>query len=158
MTRAIVLLVCVLSLAVASAAAGEDARGGHAHVVQLPRGGEAQPTDPVVLGEVMTARAGWTGVEWECFFQVVDRESGWTVTAWNRQSGASDPASDPYGAYGLPQSHPPIKLASAGPDWRTSAETQLRWLIGYVRSRWGTPCAAWAHWRLFMAGGSDYSY
>jgi hypothetical protein len=156
MRRAI--LVLVLVLAVAPAAAGASARGGRAIPVPPPRGGVAVPTDPVTLGRLMTAQAGWTGGEWECFFQVVDHESGWKVTAWNRQSSASDPIDDPYGAYGLPQSHPPSKLASAGADWRTSAETQLRWLIGYIHGRWTTPCAAWAHWRLFMAGGSDYSY
>jgi hypothetical protein len=125
------------------------------------------PTDPIPLGREMAARAGWDGEQWDCLFQVVDHESGWSPTAWNRQSGASDPASDPYGAYGLPQSHPPIKLARAGRDWRTSARTQLTWLIGYIRARrWegvaaslqGTPCGAWAHWRLYMAGGASYSY
>lgn len=157
MTRAIVLaLVLVLSLA--ASAAGEGARGGRSVPVPPARGGASLPADPVALGQLMTAQTGWVGEEWLCFYEVVEHESGWKVTAWNRQSSASDPLSDPYGAYGLPQSHPPSKLASAGPDWRTSAETQLRWLIGYIHGRWGTPCAAWAHWRLFMAGGSDYSY
>lgn len=157
MRRALALAL-VLSLVVAPAAAGESTRGGHALSIPSPRGGAAMPTDALAIGQLMTAQAGWVGEQWVCFYEVVNHESGWKVTAWNRQSGASDPLYDPYGAYGLPQSHPPSKLASAGPDWRTSAETQLRWLIGYIRGRWTTPCAAWAHWRLFMAGGSDYSY
>jgi hypothetical protein len=33
-------------------------------------------------------------------------------------------------------------MASAGPDWRTNPETQLRWMIGYCRSRYGSVCGA----------------
>jgi len=33
-------------------------------------------------------------------------------------------------------------MASAGPDWRTNPKTQLRWMIGYCRSRYGSLCGA----------------
>ena len=49
------------------------------------------------------------------------------------------------GAYGIPQAVPGSKMASAGPHWRTSARTQIRWGLSYIRSRYGTPCGAWAH-------------
>jgi hypothetical protein len=47
------------------------------------------------------------------------------------------------GAYGIPQSLPGSKMASAGADWQTDATTQIRWGLGYIKSVYGTPCAAW---------------
>lgn len=47
-----------------------------------------------------------------------------------------------YEAYGIPQAYPGTKMASAGPDWRTNPETQLRWMIGYCKSRYGSVCGA----------------
>jgi hypothetical protein len=65
---------------------------------------------------------------------------------WIRESGwnpyASNPAS---GAYGIPQAMPGDKMASAGPDWRSSARTQILWGMGYIRGRYVTPYQAWQH-------------
>jgi hypothetical protein len=36
-------------------------------------------------------------------------------------------------------------MSSAGPHWRTSARTQIRWGLRYIRSRYGSPRRAWAH-------------
>jgi hypothetical protein len=47
-----------------------------------------------------------------------------------------------YEAYGIPQANPGHKMKSAGPDWRTNPETQLRWMIGYCRGRYGSVCGA----------------
>lgn len=47
-----------------------------------------------------------------------------------------------YEAYGIPQANPGHKMSSAGPDWRTNPETQLRWMIGYCRGRYGSVCGA----------------
>lgn len=47
-----------------------------------------------------------------------------------------------YEAYGIPQALPGTKMAAAGPDWRTNPWTQIRWMIGYVVSRYGSECAA----------------
>jgi hypothetical protein len=54
-------------------------------------------------------------------------------------------AANPSGAYGIPQALPGAKMASAGPDWQNSAHTQINWGLGYIASRYGTPCGAWAH-------------
>lgn len=70
--------------------------------------------------------------QWPCMDALVFRESGWSVTATNPSSGA----------YGLPQSLPGDKMASAGPDWRSNPRTQLRWMAGYVAGRYGSFCAA----------------
>ena len=33
-------------------------------------------------------------------------------------------------------------MASAGADWATNPETQIRWGLGYIRDRYGSPCGA----------------
>jgi hypothetical protein len=63
------------------------------------------------------------------------RESGWRWSARNPSSGA----------YGIPQSLPGSKMASAGSDWRDNAGTQIKWGLGYISSRYGSPSGAWAH-------------
>jgi hypothetical protein len=73
--------------------------------------------------------AMWGLGQWPAFADIVARESGWNVFATNPSSGA----------YGIPQALPGSKMASAGADWRTNGFTQLRWMVGYIRSRWGTP-------------------
>lgn len=64
-----------------------------------------------------------------------DRESSWNVYAANPYSGA----------YGIPQAVPGSKMASAGPNWRTSARTQIRWGLRYIKGRYGKPRNAWRH-------------
>lgn len=68
---------------------------------------------------------------------IVTHESGWRVNATNPSSGA----------YGLPQSLPGSKMASAGHDWRTNPVTQLKWMKDYVSSRYGGGPGAAAFWR-----------
>jgi len=63
------------------------------------------------------------------------RESSWNVHALNAYSGA----------YGIPQAVPGSKMASAGQHWRTSARTQIRWGLRYIKDRYGSPAAAWRH-------------
>ena len=77
----------------------------------------------------------WSARQYRCLVRLWNRESGWRVHAVNPSSGA----------YGIPQAVPGSKMASAGPHWRTSARTQIRWGLSYIRSRYGTPCGAWAH-------------
>lgn len=73
--------------------------------------------------------------QFRCLDALWMRESGWRWSAQNPSSGA----------YGIPQALPGSKMASAGSDWRTNPITQIRWGLGYIGSRYGTPCAAWAH-------------
>ncbi len=63
------------------------------------------------------------------------RESSWNVHAFNAYSGA----------YGIPQAVPGSKMASAGRHWRTSASTQIRWGMRYIKDQYGSPAAAWRH-------------
>jgi hypothetical protein len=65
---------------------------------------------------------------------------------WNRESGWNKFAENPYsGAYGIPQALPGAKMASAGPNWRGNARTQIRWGLRYIRARYGSPRRAWDH-------------
>ncbi|QEV59650.1 lytic transglycosylase domain-containing protein [Streptomyces spectabilis] len=75
--------------------------------------------------------------QFQCFDKIVSHESGWNVTATNSSSGA----------YGLVQALPGSKMASAGADWKTNAETQIKWGHSYMKERYGSPCGAWSHWQ-----------
>ncbi|MEU6041598.1 lytic transglycosylase domain-containing protein [Actinomadura sp. NPDC047616] len=71
---------------------------------------------------------------------------GCLVNLWNKESHWNYRASNPTsGAYGIPQALPGSKMASEGADWRTNAKTQIRWGLGYIKGRYGSPCAAWQH-------------
>jgi hypothetical protein len=74
--------------------------------------------------------------QYPCLYQMWMRESGWSVTAANAS-----------GAYGIPQALPGSKMSTAGPDWQTNATTQIKWGLGYIRDRYGTPCGAWSFWQ-----------
>jgi hypothetical protein len=72
--------------------------------------------------------------QFSCLNDIINAESSWRVTAEN-----------PSGAYGIPQALPGSKMSVAGPDWETSAYTQLFWMIRiYIPGSYGTPCSAWA--------------
>jgi len=87
------------------------------------------------IAATQVAARGWGTAEFNCLVQLWQRESGWRVSAYNASSGA----------YGIPQSLPGSKMQSAGDDWQTNPATQISWGLGYIASRYGTPCGAWAH-------------
>jgi TP901 family phage tail tape measure protein len=91
------------------------------------------------LGQMMAAAMGWTGQQWSALYNLWTRESGWNTFAKNPASGA----------YGIPQSLPAAKMASAGPDWATNPATQIKWGLDYIASVYGSPLAAWGHEKLF---------
>ena len=99
----------------------------------------AQPVtahgSPQQIAEGMLGSYGWSSSQFSCLQPLWNAESGWNASASNPSSGA----------YGIPQALPGSKMASAGPDWQTSAATQIRWGLGYIRSVYGSPCAAWSH-------------
>ena len=90
--------------------------------------------DPRDIARAMLADRGQSG-EFGCLDNLWTRESGWQVHDTNGSSGA----------YGIPQSLPADKMASAGADYRDNAATQIRWGLGYIADRYGSPCAAWSH-------------
>ncbi|WP_374203277.1 transglycosylase SLT domain-containing protein [Streptomyces sp. ST2-7A] len=75
--------------------------------------------------------------QYQCFANIVERESGWDHTATNPSSGA----------YGLMQALPAGKMSSAGSDWQTNPNTQIEWGLQYMEERYGSPCDAWSFWQ-----------
>ncbi|MBO3733698.1 aggregation-promoting factor C-terminal-like domain-containing protein [Glycomyces niveus] len=72
-------------------------------------------------------------------------EVGCLVALWDRESGWNHLAENSIGAYGIPQALPGPKMESAGSDWETNPVTQIKWGLGYIEGRYGTPCEAWNH-------------
>jgi hypothetical protein len=87
-----------------------------------------------IAGSLMPAYH-WTSWQFHYLNLLWMRESGWNRFAYNHSSGA----------YGIPQAVPGDKMAAAGPDWRTSARTQIIWGMRYIQSRYGNPWNAWQH-------------
>ena len=83
----------------------------------------------------LMSRFSWASWEFRYLDLLWDAESSWNPQAANPYSGA----------YGIPQAVPGSKMASAGPDWRWSARTQIRWGMSYIADRYGSPYGAWQH-------------
>ncbi|MBB6173452.1 hypothetical protein HNR23_003512 [Nocardiopsis mwathae] len=104
-------------------------------------GGSAESSTPVPSGspkamaKAMLGDYGWGQDQFACLEPLWEKESNWNHTAKNPSSGA----------YGIPQSLPGSKMASAGADWETNPATQIKWGLGYIDGRYGNPCGAWAH-------------
>lgn len=82
----------------------------------------------------MESKYSWGEDQHSCLVNLWNRESGWRHTADNPTSSA----------YGIPQALPGKKMASAGADWRTNPETQIKWGLKYIENRYETPCGAWS--------------
>lgn len=82
----------------------------------------------------MESQYSWGEDQHSCLVELWNRESGWRHTADNPTSSA----------YGIPQALPGSKMASAGADWKTNPETQIKWGLKYINNRYETPCGAWS--------------
>lgn len=100
-------------------------------------GDSSAPTKAMQFAELyMKSKYGWAGANWPALKSLWMGESGWRANALNKSSGA----------YGIPQSLPASKMASAGSDWRTNAATQIKWGLSYIKSRYGNPVNAYGAW------------
>ena len=101
---------------------------------------DAPPPDPgtaqAIAYSLLPAFGFDAASQFPCLNDIYTRESGWQYNAENGESGA----------YGIPQALPGDKMASAGPDWQTDPTTQIKWGLGYIQERYGTPCGAWSFW------------
>jgi uncharacterized protein YabE (DUF348 family) len=117
---------------------------GAKHVVQTATassGGSsdavgASPAQAQAIAQSLLQARGWGSDQFDCL-----------VTLWNHESGWRVHAANPSGAYGIPQALPGSKMGSAGPDWQNNAETQIKWGLNYIASRYSTPCGAWSQWQ-----------
>ncbi|MFV2177026.1 lytic transglycosylase domain-containing protein [Actinomadura sp. LOL_016] len=112
----------------------ESPAGGGAIPDAPAGGGDTSVSQNKAIGKRMNALKGWSGC-WSALESLWTKESGWNERAQNPSSGA----------YGIPQSLPGTKMASAGSDWQTNAATQIAWGLNYIDARYGTPCEAWGH-------------
>lgn len=86
------------------------------------------------LGRAMMLAAGWGANQWPALKALWNQESGWNANAVNRSSGA----------YGIPQS-----LGHGHPFDLGDARAQIAWGLNYIRGRYHSPSAAWAHEKAF---------
>ena len=86
---------------------------------------------------------------------IISRENAlWCPTRWQGQTGCPAFYAEKFpGAesstsvgYGICQSTPANKMATAGADWRTNPVTQLRWCSGYATTRYGSWAVAYNFW------------
>lgn len=126
----------------AAKAAAEAEAAARAKAEAAERAATATPSVPsapanpsgaqAIARDLMASMYGWGEDQFGCLVSLWNKESGWRVNAAN-----------PSGAYGIPQALPGSKMSSAGADWATNPETQIRWGLGYISGRYGTPCSAW---------------
>lgn len=100
--------------------------------------GGGTPSQNEILARSMMMAAGWPAAQWPSLKNLWTRESSFRTDA----TGSATPLGH---AYGIPQSLPGNKMATAGADWKTNPRTQIKWGLGYIRQRYGSPSAAWAH-------------
>lgn len=87
------------------------------------------------LGRRLMVEFGFGPDQWAALERLWTKESGWNHRADNPSSSA----------FGIPQALPGSKMSTAGADWATNPATQIRWGLGYIRDRYGSPAAAMAH-------------
>ncbi|MER6828743.1 transglycosylase SLT domain-containing protein [Streptosporangium sp. NPDC000563] len=114
----VLVITSVLALGTTTVAQASSARAGNQAVAK-----------PLVSAH------GWNKTQFNCLRKLWSKESNWNHRALNRSSGA----------YGIPQALPAGKMATAGRDWRTNPRTQIKWGLGYIKQRYGSPCQAWNH-------------
>lgn len=119
----------------------EDVDAAKALVLAQDSGGQFTRTEELATGDprdiarAMLIEYGWSQDQFGCLDSLWSHESGWDPRAANPYSGA----------YGIPQALPGSKMATAGADWQYNPETQIRWGLGYIQARYGSPCGAWGH-------------
>lgn len=85
---------------------------------------------------ILAQLAGTAPEDWEYVDYIMFRESTWRPVLRNKSSGA----------YGLCQSLPAQKMATAGDDYLTNALTQLEWCHDYAQQRYGGWSQAYDFW------------
>lgn len=102
---------------------------------QVTRTRDLTSQDPRTVARALMPQFGFSADQFSCLDALWTRESGWNIHAANPTSSA----------YGIPQALPGSKMASAGADWADNPATQIKWGLGYIAARYGSPCSAWSH-------------
>lgn len=96
--------------------------------------------DPRDIARALLPAYGFSSDQFSCLDPLYVSESDWRVDADNPTSSA----------YGIPQAL--TQLHDLPADYMTSAESQIRWGLEYIRDTYGTPCSAWS----FKQGNNWY--
>jgi hypothetical protein len=103
----------------------------------VPSGPPPDPGTAQSIAYNMLPSFGFSAsAQYGCLNDIWSRESGWRYNAENAS-----------GAYGIPQALPGSKMATAGSDWQTNPATQIKWGLGYIKDRYGSPCDGWSFWQ-----------
>ena len=130
----------------AAAVAKANAAAAKAVAAKTAAAAKAKAAAPVALNDPAGAKAyaasklgsfGWAADQMQCLKRLWTKESEWRTTATNASSGA----------YGIVQSLPAEKMATAGADYRTNYRTQINWGLDYIKERYDSPCGA-LNWHL----------
>lgn len=100
----------------------------------VPSGPVTRNGNEALANRMAASLYGWRGSQTTCLDELWTEESGFSSTAYNSSSGAT----------GIPQLLPGAHKIPA--NW-SDPRVQIRWGLGYISGRYGTPCAAWAHER-----------
>ncbi|QIK74211.1 lytic transglycosylase domain-containing protein [Nocardioides piscis] len=96
--------------------------------------------DPRDIARALLPEFGFDSSQFSCLDSLYVSESDWRIDADNPTSSA----------YGIPQAL--TQLHDLPADYMTSAESQIRWGLGYIQDTYGTPCNAWS----FKQGNNWY--
>ena len=88
--------------------------------------------DPRDIAQALLPLYGFSSDQFSCLDSLYMSESGWRIDADNPNSSA----------YGIPQAL--TQLHDLPADYMTSAESQIRWGLEYIRDTYGSPCSAWS--------------
>ncbi len=106
----------------------------------ITRTEDLSAADPRDIARALLPEFGFSGSEFSCLDSLYVSESDWRIDADNPTSSA----------YGIPQAL--TQLHDLPADYMTSAESQIRWGLGYIQDTYGTPCSAWS----FKQGNNWY--
>ena len=99
---------------------------------QATRKEDLSKADPRDIARAMLPEYGFSSDQFSCLDSLYVSESDWDPTADNPTSSA----------YGIPQAltetHDDLPA-----DYMTNPASQIEWGLDYIRSSYGTPCAAW---------------
>jgi len=127
--------VVLVGTGAAADTSGEDADTESTTTTVTASGDGTTAASAQSIAQSMMSSYGWDDSQFSCLVSLWNRESGWNYQAQNASSGA----------YGIPQALPGSKMSSVASDWATNPTTQIKWGLGYISGRYGTPCSAWAH-------------
>ena len=88
--------------------------------------------DPRDIARALLPAYGFSSDQFSCLDSLYVSESDWRVDADNPTSSA----------YGIPQAL--TQMHDLPADYMTSAESQIRWGLEYIKDAYVTPCSAWS--------------